>query len=66
MSNSNIRNQIVNTIINNKTGEITGNVLQDVLLGMFDRDVFLSEDEYDALVAHGDIDEDKIYHVYEE
>lgn len=66
MSNSNIRNQIVNTIINNKTGEITGKVLQDVLLGMFDRDVFLSEDEYDALVAHGDIDEDKIYHVYEE
>jgi len=45
---------------------ITGDVLQKVLLDMFDRDVFLTEDEYNALVQSGQIDEDKIYHIYEE
>ncbi len=61
-----IRNQIINKIRNNKSGLITGDLLQNVLLLIFDRDVFLSEDQYNALISRGEIDEDKIYHVYEE
>lgn len=44
---------------------ISGDILQSVLLAMFDRDVFLTQDEYDALVSHGLVDEDKIYYIYE-
>lgn len=64
--NSNIRNQIIDKIYTNKEGAITGNLLQDVLLLMFDRDVFLSESAYDKLVKDGEVDEDKIYHLYED
>lgn len=64
--NSNIRQEIINKIKSNREGLITGDVLQDVLLDMFDRDVFLTEEEYQYLVDHHFVDEDKIYHVYEE
>ena len=63
---SNTRQEIIDTIHNNDRQLITGDVLQRVLLDMFDRDVFLTQEEYDALVAGGLIDEDKIYHIYEE
>jgi hypothetical protein len=63
---SNIRQEIINRIYENSHMAITGDVLQKVLLDMFDRDVFLTEDEYNALVQSGQIDEDKIYHIYEE
>jgi hypothetical protein len=64
--NSNIRQEIINTIKTNDSRLITGNILQGVLLDMFDRDVFLTQTEYDRLVDRGLIDEDKIYHIYEE
>ena len=63
---SNIRQEIKDNIYNNSTGDISGGVLQRVLLAMVDRDVFLSESEYNALVEHGMVDEDKIYHIYED
>lgn len=63
---SDIRGEIIQKIKNNKFGLITGDILQGVLLDMFDRDVFLTEDEYNSLVERGLIDEDKIYHIYEE
>ncbi len=46
--------------------EITGDILQGVLLDMFDRDVFLTESEYNDLVESGQVDPDKIYHVFED
>lgn len=64
--NSNIRQEIINIIKTNDSRLITGNTLQGVLLDMFDRDVFLTQTEYDRLVDRGLIDEDKIYHIYEE
>ncbi len=64
--NSNIRQEIINNIKTNDARSITGDVLQEVLLDMFDRDVFLTQDEYDHLADQGLIDEDKIYHIYEE
>lgn len=63
---SNIRQKIIDTIKSNDSRSITGNTLQRVLLDMFDRDVFLTQDEYDDLVERGLIDDDKIYHIYEE
>lgn len=63
---SNIRQEIINTIKTNDARLITGNVLQGVLLDMFDRDVFLTQAEYDRLADQGLIDDDKIYHIYEE
>ncbi len=65
-----IKQNIRTNIFENPERRITGQVMQDVLLnmvdGIVDRDVFLSEDEYDALVESGQVDPDKIYHVYEE
>lgn len=63
---SDIRNEIIRKIRDNKQGLISGDLLQEVLLDIFDRDVFLTEDEYNALVERGLVDEDKIYHIYEE
>lgn len=63
---SNIRQDIIDNIRNNGDRLITGDLLQSVLLEMFDRDVFLSEDAYTNLVQRGEIDPDKIYHTYEE
>ena len=63
---SNIRQKIIDTIKSNDSRSITGDVLQEVLLDMFDRDAFLTQDEYDNLVERGLIDVDKIYHIYEE
>ena len=64
--NSNIRREIIDKIRENYNYEITGEILQQVLLDMFDRDVFLTQNEYDVLVNSGLIDDDKIYHIYEE
>ena len=63
---SNTRQEIIDKIKSNDRRAITGNILQGVLLDMFDRDVFLTQDQYDELVSSGLIDEDKIYHIYEE
>lgn len=63
---SNTRQEIIDKIKTNDKRLISGNILQGVLLDMFDRDVFLTQDEYDQLVDRGLIDEDKIYHIYEE
>ena len=63
---SHIRQQIINNIYSNRKNLISGDKLQEVLLAMFDRDVFLTEEEYEALVQAHLIDEDKIYHIYEE
>lgn len=63
---SNTRQLIIDKIYDNSSEAITGDVLQGVLLAMFDRDVFLTESEYNYLVESGLVDEDKIYHVYEE
>lgn len=62
----NIRQEIIDTIKNNDKQSITGNVLQHVLLDMYDRDVFLTQEDYDELVETGEVDSDKIYHIYEE
>ena len=62
----NIRQEIINNIKNNDKQEITGNILRHVLLSMYDRDVFLTQEEYDDLVERGHVDPDKIYHIYEE
>jgi len=62
---SNIRQQIIDEIYSNNDQDITGDILQRVLLAMFDRDVFLTNEEYEYLVAHGQVDEDKIYHIFE-
>lgn len=62
---SNIRQDIINIIKTNKQRAISGDVLQGVLLEMFDRDVFLTQEEYNALVIEGSVDPDKIYHIYE-
>jgi len=62
----NIRQEIIDTIKNNDKQSITGNVLQHVLLDMYDRDVFLTQEDYDELVETGQVDPDKIYHIYEE
>lgn len=64
--NSDIRQQIIDNIYNNNKMYITGDRLQNVLLLMFDRDVFLTQDQYDNLVEQGLVDIDKIYHIYEE
>ena len=64
--NSNIRQQIIDNIFDNTDMYITGDRLQDVLLLMFDRDVFLTQAQYDNLVEYGLVDVDKIYHIYEE
>lgn len=63
---SDIRNEIIRKIRDNKQGLISGDLLQEVLLDIFDRDVFLTEEEYNSLVERGLVDEDKIYHIYEE
>ena len=56
-------------IFENPNRLITGQVMQDVLVDMvneiIDRDVFLTEEEYDALVESEQVDPDKIYHIYE-
>jgi len=64
--NSHIRNEIIDNIKENYNYEITGDLLQQVLLDMFDRDVFLTQDEYDALIESGLLDDDKIYYIYED
>lgn len=64
--NSHIRNEIIDNIKENYNYEITGDLLQRVLLDMFDRDVFLTQDEYDALKESGLLDDDKIYYIYED
>lgn len=64
--NSHIRNEIIDNIKENYNYEITGDLLQQVLLDMFDRDVFLTQDEYDALKESGLLDDDKIYYIYED
>lgn len=59
--------QIIQTqIVDNEERRISGSLLQNVLVAMVDRDVFLSEREYNDLVESGHVDEDKIYHVYED
>ena len=58
--------KIINNIKNNDRHSITGDILQRVLLDMYDRDVFLTQEEYDDLVERGHVDPDKIYHIYEE
>ena len=63
---SNIIQEIEQDINDNEERHITGSILQRVLKDMVNRDVFLSESEYNTLVEHGDIDDDKIYHVYED
>ena len=63
---SKIENQIRNKIYTNTEGAISGNILQDVLMLILNRDVFLSESAYNKLVRDGEVDEDKIYHVYED
>ncbi len=63
---STIRQFIKDNIYENTERSITGTILQEVLLKMVDRDVFLTEEEYDALVDAGLVDPDKIYHIYEE
>lgn len=63
---SDIRQDIIDKIKENYNYEITGDVLQQVLLEMFDRDVFLTQEEYDYLISRGLVDDDKIYHIYEE
>ena len=63
---SNIRQFIKDNIYENTDRSITGTILQEVLLKMVDRDVFLTEDEYNALIDAGLVDSDKIYHIYEE
>ena len=64
--NTDVRQLIQDNIYDNDERSITGDVLQDVLLAMVDRDVFLSESEYNLLVELGRVDEDKIYHIYED
>ena len=64
--NSDVRQQIIDNIYDNTNEDITGDVLQSVLLAMVDRDVFLTETEYEYLVNNHLVDEDKIYHIYEE
>lgn len=63
---STIRQFIKDNIYENTERSITGTILQEVLLKMVDRDVFLTEEEYGALVDAGLVDPDKIYHIYEE
>jgi len=63
---SDIRQFIKDNIYENNENDITGTILQEVLLKMVDRDVFLTENEYNALVDAGLVDPDKIYHIYEE
>jgi len=59
--------QIIQTqIVDNEERRISGSLLQNVLVAMVDRDVFLSESEYNTLVENHQIDDDKIYHVYED
>jgi hypothetical protein len=59
--------QIIQTqIVDNEERRISGSLLQNVLVAMVDRDVFLTEYEYNQLVTRGLVDEDKIYHIYEE
>lgn len=63
---SNIRQDIIDTIYTNADRIITGDLLQGILLEIFDRDVFLTESEYTTLVNNGEVDPDLIYHTYEE
>ncbi len=63
---SDIKQLIKDNIFENNERFITGTVLQETLLAMVGRDVFLTEDEYNALVDAGLVDPDKIYHIYEE
>ena len=63
---SNIIQKILDKIKDNEDRAITGSVLQDVLIDMVNRDVFLSESQYNELILSGTVDEDKIYHVYED
>ena len=62
--------EIISKIRSNDRRLITGDMLQGVLLDMFDYsvdiDVFLTQAEYDTLVDRGAIDPEKIYHIYEE
>lgn len=62
---SNIRQDIIDTIYTNADRIITGDLLQGILLKIFDRDVFLTESEYTTLVNNGEVDPDLIYHTYE-
>ena len=49
--------------MNNKfTLSQRGREVQEIL----DRDIFLSQEEYDNLVANNNLDETKVYFVYEE
>lgn len=63
---SNIIQEIEQDINDNEERHITGSILQRVLKDMVNRDVFLSETEYNTLVEQGQVDDDKIYHVYED
>ena len=63
---SNIHDIITNNIYDNDEQLITGNKLQRVLIAMVDRDVFLTQEEYNELVEQESVDPDKIYHIYEE
>ena len=63
---SNIILEIEQDINDNEERHITGSILQRVLKDMVNRDVFLSETEYNTLVEQGQVDDDKIYHVYED
>ena len=63
---SDIKQEIISKIYDNHDQLITGDILQEVLLDMVDRDVFLTEQEYQLLVDEHRVDPDKIYHIYEE